>query len=166
MLCLGRGQNLYGAGQQDFFGSKKVFASLFEATKKSLRPVVLMLQKSLCPVVLMLKKSLRPVVLVLQKSLHPVVLMLQKSLRPVVSVFCTKIHENLKIGDIGSTFSVRKLENDMKPVVHHKDRILSCFYKSNYFFQKWSLSNKTGEIKKGPNLVRYNIKLANFDVNL
>ena len=28
------------------------------------------------------------------------------------------VHKNLKIGDIGSTFSVRELENDMKPVVH------------------------------------------------
>ena len=35
--------------------------------------------------------------------------------------------QNIKIGDIGSTYSVRKLENGMKPVVYHKDRILSSF---------------------------------------
>ena len=35
-------------------------------------------------------------------------------------MFYTKIHENFKIGDIGSTFSVKKIENDMKPVVHGK----------------------------------------------
>ena len=31
--------------------------------------------------------------------------------------------------------------------------------KSNYFFQNWSLSAKTGEIKNGPNFVRNNIKI-------
>ena len=45
----------------------------------------------------------------------------------------------------------------MKPVVYHKNRIISSFQKSNYFFQKWSVSTKTGEFKKGPNFVRDNI---------
>ena len=35
--------------------------------------------------------------------------------------------QNIKIGDIGSICSVRKLENGMKPVVYQKDRILSSF---------------------------------------
>ena len=51
-------------------------------------------------------------------SLRPVVLMLQKSLHPVVSVFCTNIHEKLKIGDIGSIISVRNLENGIKALIH------------------------------------------------
>ena len=37
-----------------------------------------------------------------------------------------KISKNLKIGDIASIFSVKKVDNGMKPVVYHK--------KQNYFF--------------------------------
>ena len=38
-----------------------------------------------------------------------------------------KISKNLKIGDIGSIFSVKKVDNGMKPVVYHKNRIISSF---------------------------------------
>ena len=53
-----------------------------------------------------------------------------------------KISKNLKIGDIGSIFSVKKVDNGMKPVVHHKNRIISSFQKSNYLkmvsrYQNW-----------------------------
>ena len=49
---------------------------------------------------------------------------------PILNFFMkikVKISKNLKIGDIGSIFSVKKVDNGMKPVVHHIDRIISCF---------------------------------------
>ena len=55
---------------------------------------------------------------------------LTENVDPISQIFVkinVKISKNLKIGDIGSIFSVKKVDGGMKPVVHHKNRIISSF---------------------------------------
>ena len=70
-----------------------------------------------------------------------------------------KISKNLKIGDMGSIFSVKKVDNGMKPVVYHKNRIISSFWKSTYFFQKTNTQEGDRESAKNTNVHRLFIKL-------
>ena len=76
----------------------------------------------------------------------------------IINFFNRKYGSNItNFGDIGSTCSVRKLENDMKLNKVTKTEFFLLSKNVVTFPKYWSLNTKTGENENGPNFVRDNI---------